>query len=132
MKQFSQNQFRYHESYRNNKFPHLVLRAQEFNPNCWRTYIHNAPPNTTPVKSERKLRIELPRWRPAWLRWSYFYPVIYAKLAPMYPVIPLVYLSILNVVHPATQYEIALAKTLYNEGVRTYQSYQLTQYAFVQ
>ena len=59
-------------------------------------------------------------------------PITYTTLAPMQPLIPPVHPSILNMVQPTTQYEIALIKTLHNEGVRNFQSYQLIQRALFQ
>ena len=54
-------------------------------------------------------------------------PVTYVTIVPIQPFIPLIHPGILQIVHPATRYEIALAKTLHNKGVQTFQSYQLIQ-----
>ena len=43
-----------------------------------------------------------------------------------------IHLGILQIIHPATQYEIPRAKTLHDEGVQTFQSYQIIQRALVQ
>ena len=49
-------------------------------------------------------------------------PVTYTTLAPINTFVPPVHPGILTIVHPATQYEIALAKTLHDECVRNFQS----------
>ena len=59
-------------------------------------------------------------------------PVTYATLAPMQPFVPPVHPGILQVDLPATQFEIALAKTVHDENVRNFQSYLLVQRALVQ
>ena len=59
-------------------------------------------------------------------------PVTYATLAHMQPFVPPVHPGVLQVDLPATQFEIALAKTLHDENVRTFQSYLLIQRALVQ
>ena len=59
-------------------------------------------------------------------------PVTYSTLNPMQPFVPPVHLGILHVDLPATQFEIALTKTLHDEDVRTFQSYLLIQRALVQ
>ena len=50
----------------------------------------------------------------------------------MQPFVFHIHTGILQIMQPATQYKIALAKTLHNKGVRTFQSYQLIQHAPVQ
>ena len=40
--------------------------------------------------------------------------------------------GILQIVHPATQYKKSLAKTIYDQGLRTFQYYQLVQCTLVQ
>ena len=56
----------------------------------------------------------------------------YATLAPMTPFVIPVHPGPLRVVHGATQYEIALAKTMHEESTQTFQTYQLVQRALVQ
>ena len=58
--------------------------------------------------------------------------VTYATLAPTQPFKPPAHPGIFQIKHPATQYEIALAKTLHDESVRTFHSYQLIQHALIQ
>ena len=56
----------------------------------------------------------------------------YATLAPMTPFVIPGHTGPLRVVHGATQYEIALAKTMHEESTQTFQTYQLVQRALVQ
>ena len=52
-------------------------------------------------------------------------PATYATLAPMQPFEFPVHPGVLQVVLPATQFEIVLAKTLHDKNVFTFQSYLL-------
>ena len=58
--------------------------------------------------------------------------VTYATLDPIQSFVLPDHPGILQFVHPATYYEIFLAKTLHNESIRPLQSYQLIQHALVQ
>ena len=58
--------------------------------------------------------------------------VTHATVAPMQPFELPIHLGILQVGHPGTQYVISLDKTLHDEILRTFQSYQLIQCALVQ
>ena len=59
-------------------------------------------------------------------------PVTYATLDPIQPFEPPIHPEIIQGEHPATQYEIALAKTLHDKSVRTFQLYLLIQRVLVQ
>ena len=58
-------------------------------------------------------------------------PVTYATLAPIQYFESPVHPGILQIEYPATQYEIAFAKTLQDESVRTFQFHKLIQRALV-
>ena len=59
-------------------------------------------------------------------------PATFTTLVPIQPFIPLIHPGILNVIHPAIQYEIALIKMLHDKSVHNFQSYRLIQYVLVQ
>ena len=50
----------------------------------------------------------------------------------MQPFVLPIHPGILQIIHPATQYEIARAKNLHDEGLPTFESYKLIQRALFQ